>query len=314
MKKVSILIPCYNAEKFVAETLDCCLKQTYKNVEVVLVDDGSEDRSYDIAKTFESEEIRVFKQPNSGACHARNFAFEKSSGDYIIYLDADDIINPEFVEEHIRSIEDVSSKSVSFGVWDRFREHTNESLFFLLGIYKDYDSAFQLLLDMWVSGDMLACTCYMTPRELIAESGGWDETVLKNQDGEFFARVLMLADKAVFVPKSRIYYRTGEYLTVSKASSEKKVASMLDTFVSYKNHALVREDSKRVREALSINFTLFMYLYGNRFPKLYKRAKEEIKALGVGYILKNEPPRVISLCKVIGFNHFMFLRRILFNR
>ena len=89
---------------------------------------------------------------------------------------------------------------------------------------------------------------------------------------------------------------------------------MLDTFVSYKNHALVREDSKRVREALSINFTLFMYLYGNRFPKLYKRAKEEIKALGVGYILKNEPPRVISLCKVIGFNHFMFLRRILFNR
>ena len=300
MKKVSILIPCYNAEKFVAETLDCCLKQTYKNVEVVLVDDGSEDRSYDIAKTFESEEIRVFKQPNSGACHARNFAFEKSSGDYIIYLDADDIINPEFVEEHIRSIEDVSSKSVSFGVWDRFREHTNE--------YKDYDSAFQLLLDMWVSGDMLACTCYMTPRELIAESGGWDETVLKNQDGEFFARVLMLADKAVFVPKSRIYYRTGEYLTVSKASSEKKVASMLDTFVSYKNHALVREDSKRVREALSINFTLFMYLYGNRFPKLYKRAKEEIKALGVGYILKNEPPRVISLCKVIG------LRRILFNR
>lgn len=314
MKKVSILIPCYNSENFVAETLSCCLKQTYENVEVVLVDDGSKDKSYDIAKTFESEKIRVFKQPNLGACRARNFAFEKSSGDYIIYLDADDIINPEFVEEHIRSAENVSSRSISFGVWDRFRQHIDESLFPMLGIYKDYDSAFQLLLDMWVSGDMLACTCYMTPRALVAESGGWDETVLKNQDGEFFARVLMLADKAIFVRKARMYYRTGDYLTVSKASSEKKVASMLDTFVSYKNHALVREDSKRVREALSTNFTLFIYLHGNQFPKLYKRAVEEIKTLGVGYILKNEPKRVISFCKVIGFNHFMTIRRLLLRR
>ena len=311
---VSILRPCYNSQDFISETLDSCIKQTYSNIEVIVVDDGSTDNSYKIAKEFERDSrIHVYQQISSGACYARNRAFEKSSGDYVIFLDADDVINPSFVKSHIACLRQTNG-NVSFGVWDRFHYSMNEAKFPYLKIYKNYDDAFQLLLDMWNNGDMLQTSCYMTPRQLVVQSGGWKENVLKNQDGEFFSRILMIAKKALFVPQAKVYYRTGEYLTVSKANNKRKVESLLDTFIYYRENALKHEDSRRVRVALSVNFTLFIYLYGNRYPDLYKRAKDEIMNLNVGYILKNEPYRVLLISRLVGFDNFMKLRRKFFNR
>lgn len=314
MKKVSILIPCYNSEAFVAETLECCLKQTRQNIEVILVDDGSKDKSYEVAKQYESEKIKVYQQPNSGACVARNLAFEKSSGDYIMYLDADDLICDNYVEALVGGLEGKNKNAIATGQWNRFRKETSEAEFHQLKVYNNYANGFELLLEMWETGEMLACTSYLVPRQLVEQVGGWDESVLKNQDGEFFARVLIKAGEIVHVPEAKFYYRTGDYLTVSKASSEKKVASMLDTFVSYKKNALAHEDSRRVREALSINFTLFMYLHGNQYPALYERARQEVKSLGVGYILNSEPERVKQICKWIGFENFMKIRKIIFKK
>lgn len=313
---VSILIPLYNAEKFLLETLNSCINQTYTNIEVIVVDDGSKDNSYTIALEYTKKypQVKLYKQSNFGACRARNYAFKQSKGDYIMYLDADDIINPEFVTAHIARLEQTKGYDITFCPWDRFYNSIEEAKFPHLSIYKDYNNAFQLLLDMWVSGNMLQTSSYMISRQLVIESGGWDETILKNQDGEFFSRILMTAKRALFVPRGKVFYRTGDYLTVSKASSEQKVASMLDTFISYRKNALIYEDSKRVREALSINFTLFIYLYGNLYPNLYTCAKEEIENLSVGYILRNEPCRVKLICKFIGFDNFMILRKLILNR
>lgn len=313
-KLISILIPCYNSEALVAETLECCLKQTYENIEVILVDDGSKDKSYEVAKQYESEQIKVYQQPNSGACVARNLAFKKSSGDYIMYLDADDLICDNYVEALVCGLEGKSQNAIATGQWDRFRREITEAEFPQLKVYKNYANGLELLLDMWETGEMLACTSYLVPRSLVENVGGWDENVLKNQDGEFFARVLINAGEIIHVAEAKFYYRTGDYLTVSKASSEKKVASMLDTFVSYKKNALAHEDSQRVREALSVNFTLFMYLHGNQYPALYERARQEVKSLGVGYILKSEPERVKKICKWIGFENFLKIRKLCFKR
>lgn len=103
---VSILIPCYNSESFLAETLACCVNQTYPNIEVVVVDDGSSDGSLQIAKSWESrhENIHVYSQLNRGAASARNLAFKKSKGDYIMYLDADDLISLNKIEDQIKTI------------------------------------------------------------------------------------------------------------------------------------------------------------------------------------------------------------------
>lgn len=98
--KVSVLIPCYNAERFVCEAVQSALDQTYANVEVVVVDDGSTDGSVDVLKSF-GDQIRLEAGPNRGACLARNRAFELSSGQYVQYLDSDDRIEPTKIETQL---------------------------------------------------------------------------------------------------------------------------------------------------------------------------------------------------------------------
>lgn len=87
---VSILIACYNSEKWLAETLDSALAQTWKDLEIIIVDDGSTDNSLSVAKSFESSTVKVIYQKNKGQSAAENKALQEAQGDFIQYLDADD--------------------------------------------------------------------------------------------------------------------------------------------------------------------------------------------------------------------------------
>lgn len=314
--KVSILIPCYNSEGFIAETLKSCVSQTYTNIEIIVVDDGSTDNSVALVKewSYKYDNINLYIESNSGACHARNIAFRKSTGDYILYLDADDLIASNYIELLVTEIIKLDNLSLVTGEWDRFRQSIEEAKFPFYKIYKNYKLAFDLLIDMWNYGEMFACSSYLIPRNLVNIVGDWDENILKNQDGEFFCRILIAANQVIHVNSAKFYYRTGDYLSVSKSDSKEKVSSMLETFICYRRNAMKFEDSLRVRRSLSINFTLFMYIYGYKYKDLYEKAKMEIKELGLGYILKNEPFRVRLICKIVGFENFIKFRFSLFSR
>lgn len=101
---VSVIIPAYNAEAFIERTLQSVLSQTYKNIEVLVVDDGSQDSTPEIVKSFAQQDIRVtlFQQKNAGVAAARNLAIEKSMGEYIAPLDADDIWYPKKLEKQVQ--------------------------------------------------------------------------------------------------------------------------------------------------------------------------------------------------------------------
>lgn len=111
MKKVSVIVPVYNVEKYIKNTLDCLFNQTYKNIEYIFVDDCGSDSSIDIVreKIIESDNINkaiiVRHDKNYGLAVARNTGLEKSSGDYIFFVDADDAINDECIEKHVKAIE-----------------------------------------------------------------------------------------------------------------------------------------------------------------------------------------------------------------
>src|SRR5579862_6606561 len=93
--KVSVLIPCYNAEKWVGETLESVFRQTWPEIEVIVVDDGSTDRSVDVVRSFARPNLRLIQQANRGSTAARNVCCKHAVGDYIHYLDADDLIEPD---------------------------------------------------------------------------------------------------------------------------------------------------------------------------------------------------------------------------
>src|ERR1041385_4381684 len=92
---VSILIPAYNAEQWIGDAIRSAIDQTWDHKEIIVVDDGSTDRTLAAAKRFESPLVRVVSQKNQGAAAARNLAFSLSKGDYIQWLDADDLLAPD---------------------------------------------------------------------------------------------------------------------------------------------------------------------------------------------------------------------------
>ena len=97
---ISIVVPVYNVEAYVAECLDSLCAQTYEDIEILLVDDGSSDRSGEICDSYaqKDERIRVFHTVNSGVSEARNRGIEEAEGDYLVFVDSDDKIHPQLLK------------------------------------------------------------------------------------------------------------------------------------------------------------------------------------------------------------------------
>jgi glycosyltransferase involved in cell wall biosynthesis len=102
---VSILIPAYNAAPFLAETVRSALAQTWERKEIIIVDDGSKDETVAVARQFESAGVKVVTQPNQGAAATRNNLFKLAQGDYIQWLDADDLLSPEKIARQMAVVE-----------------------------------------------------------------------------------------------------------------------------------------------------------------------------------------------------------------
>ena len=118
---VSILIPCYNAEKWLHEAIESALSQTWKDKEIIVVDDGSTDNSLKIARQYESNLVKVISQENKGAPAARKIALKYARGDYIQWLDADDMLAHDKIEKQMEMAQHIGNQKVLLSCsWGRF--------------------------------------------------------------------------------------------------------------------------------------------------------------------------------------------------
>jgi glycosyltransferase involved in cell wall biosynthesis len=101
---ISIIIPCFNREKYISDAIDSCLKQTYKNIEIIVVDDGSTDNSVEIIKSKYYDKLKLIVQVNQGSASARNAGLFSAKGEFIIFLDSDDWLSDDLVEAHVNTI------------------------------------------------------------------------------------------------------------------------------------------------------------------------------------------------------------------
>ncbi len=121
MSKLSIIMPVYNAEKWISETIESVLAQAYTDWELLCIDDGSPDKSADIVRDYAQKDSRVIllEKPNGGVSSARNYGIEYASGEYIAFLDADDLALPEIYQTLIELLEQENS-DCSFCAFTRF--------------------------------------------------------------------------------------------------------------------------------------------------------------------------------------------------
>ncbi|WP_194778583.1 glycosyltransferase family 2 protein [Pararhodonellum marinum] len=309
---VSIIIPVYNKVAFVRETLESALGQTYPNVEIVLVDDGSSDGSYEILKEYFAkypDKIQLINQKNQGVSVAINVGIAAAKGEYIQFLDADDLLSADKIEKQINLLECQPESTISTCEWQIFHQNPNKAMSIPYQVFQDFDSGLDLVLTFWNYQEMLQPASYLSHRTLIKNAGLWDESLTINQDGEFFIRVLTRAEKVLFEPNGKVFYRKpGEY-NVSQQKSEKAMASLLESIQSYKKEIGNLEDSQRVRIALKKVYQKFIYDVFPQFPDLIKQAEAHIHSLGPLPKTQIGGPKFQLLSKLVGFKNAIRLKR-----
>lgn len=248
---VSVLIPCYNAERWIMETLESVLAQTWQNLEIIVVDDGSSDDSVAVVESLDSGRIRLVKQKNAGAAAARNRAFNESSGEYIQYLDADDLLSSSKIELQMARLV-ANPGCVASAEWARFSNRPDEAIFLPDETWQDLEPVDWLVRAWQNGGGMLYPALWLVPRNILAKAGPWRDELSLNDDGEFFTRVVLASSKVLFCSGARTYYRSGIAGSLSGLKSRKGWESQFKVIELCQNYLLSREDSDRTRRVCSM--------------------------------------------------------------
>jgi glycosyltransferase involved in cell wall biosynthesis len=247
---VSILIPAYNAEAWISDTLRSAIAQTWDRKEIIVVDDGSRDETLAVARHFESGQLKVVTQTNQGAAAARNHAFSLSKGDYIQYLDADDLLSPEKIERQMAAIRETNSRRILLSSqWAYFNYRTDRACFRPTSLWHDL-SPVEWMLRKLGEGLYMQTATWLTSRELAEAAGTWDTRLLSDDDIEYFCRVLLASEGTRFVPEATVFYRftPSSRLSYIGTSDLKKDALLLSIKLQIE-YARSLEDSQRVRKA-----------------------------------------------------------------
>ena len=113
-KLVSIIIPAYNVEDYIEECVRSVLRQTYKDYEIIIIDDGSTDKTFEICENLKCSKIKIYQQKNEGVSCARNKGMEYANGDYYVFVDADDVVSTKYVETLVRSVRNVDMAIIGY--------------------------------------------------------------------------------------------------------------------------------------------------------------------------------------------------------
>jgi glycosyltransferase involved in cell wall biosynthesis len=278
---VSILIPAYNAEQWLAETLRSAIAQTWERKEIIVVDDGSKDQTLAVARQFESDCLKVFTQKNEGAAAARNKAFSLSHGDYIQWLDADDLLAPDKVAKQMDALGDSSNRSILLsGSWGRFMHRPHRAKFSPSALWCDLSKSEWLIRKMGQNLYMQTAS-WLVSRKLTEAAGNWDTRLLGDDDGEYFCRVLMASEGVRFVPEAKVYYRASGATSLSYiGNSDRKREAQWCSMEMHIGYLLSLDDSPRARAAC-VKFlqNWMVYFYPERMD-IFKKAEALAKELG----------------------------------
>jgi glycosyltransferase involved in cell wall biosynthesis len=278
---VSILIPAYNSEKWIVDTLRSAVSQSWPYKEIIVVDDGSMDGTLEAARRFEAEGVKVIAQKNQGAAAARNTAYKHCRGDYIQWLDADDLLSPDKISIQVAKAEESGSKRtlISCG-WSQFLYRYYRAKFEPTSLWQDHLPVEWLMCKMGQNLHMQTGT-WLVSRELSESAGPWNTNLLGDDDGEYFCRVLLASDGVRFTPGARVYYRASGAGSLSYiGSSNRKRDAQWYSMKLHIGYLRSLEDSPRTRAACVAYIQNWLVFFYPERPDLVDEMKKAAEELG----------------------------------
>lgn len=285
---VSILIPAYNAARWLAQTLDSALSQTWSDKEVVVVDDGSTDDTLRVAKGYARRGVRVIAQPNLGASAARNTALKVARGSYVQFLDADDLLHPEKLARQLEGAGDGrTSRTLLTGAWGRFFVRPDRATFTPDPLWHDL-APVDWMLAKFNHNRFMFPASWLVSRQLIDAAGPWNEALSLDDDGEYLSRLVVASQRVHFVPEAKSYYRVGNANSLSCQRSARAVHSGFTSMSLSIDHFLTFENSESTRNACVKLLQDNLHLYYPEHDDLVKRCGELARQLGTELVTPTE--------------------------
>ena len=201
---VSVITAAYNAEKYIAESIDSVLKQSQSNFEIIVVDDGSTDSTAQIVDSFISKEPRItlIRQKNAGVSAARNAGFANSSGKYIAYLDSDDVWKPNHLDLLLSRFEADKNFGIVHGDCEEINEQSLKTDIHYHG-HEGYLLNNILMGGKWINGPSGS----LVSREAVKAVGGFDTDLSNGEDLDFFIRIAAMNYQIGRVSEETWFYR-----------------------------------------------------------------------------------------------------------
>jgi glycosyltransferase involved in cell wall biosynthesis len=276
---VSVVMSVYNGEKYIAAAISSVLQQTWTDLELIVVNDGSTDASAAILGTIDDPRLKVLHQENKGQDAALNKGYVHSTGSYIKFMDCDDLISPQTLEVQVKALLQ-SPEKIAYGEWYRFfgAEPTPADMEIKNFYWKDSGPLDFLLQNG--DGPMLQCGIMLVPRPIIEKAGLWDERLILYNDTEFFARIILNAQGILFTPGAVLFYRSGVGSSLSNQNQRKYFESTYLAVELISQEYLKREDSPRVRQIICNLYFRRRYEMYPSFPDLARKYRQRVKEFG----------------------------------
>lgn len=212
LKKISIIIPCYNAERFIVECIESVFQQNYHNIEIIVVDDGSTDKSVEKLTPY-LDRITLIKQENQGACVARNRGLDIATGDFIKFLDADDYLAEGILLSQANKLESLDDFSIVFG--NLIQKHPDRTK---LRTYHTFDNN-KMVETLILTG--VVTTLPLHRIELLKKVGGFDPRFKNGQEWNMHIR--LAASGIKFIYESELVYYQRFHDGEDRISNQKAV-------------------------------------------------------------------------------------------
>ena len=209
--RISVIVPVYQAELYLSACIDSILGQTYTNFELLLIDDGSSDQSGKVCDQYalKDSRIRVFHRENHGVSAARNFGLQNITGEYVLFVDSDDIINPVYIEGLYQAFPKECPNGISLCriqyLIDGCRNDKAENL---CSFSKESDSLYDMYIRPLISGEIQGSSCrVLYPVQLLKNCNIQFSPCKIAEDLLFFTEVISHVDRITFSPESLYIYR-----------------------------------------------------------------------------------------------------------
>ena len=258
MDKVSILMTVFNGERFLSEAIESCLLQTHNNLELIIIDDGSTDRSLEIINSFEDDRIKLFiNESNRGQSYSRNRGIRESTGEYIAIMDGDDIAYNNRLEKQLKFL-NTNEGNICFSWVDVIDSTGNRT-----GLRKTTSNKNLLKAQLLFECDLVHPTAFWRKDSFVNNNLWYDETFIYAQDYEFWTRVIKVFEIEVY-QEPLIMFRFGNEFSISKTKK-----SLQDEFrLSVSNREIKSLCGREIEYTISIIGVV----------KIYNRFKTENKA------------------------------------